>query len=164
MSEKRGDPVAAADDAGRALAREMMSGARHGSLATHGAGEHPGISLVALAPYGAGFLTLISGLAAHHGALRANAKAALMLGEPGKGDPLAHRRLMMDVSAHFLPKIGVARETYLAAQPKAALYMDFGDFDLVYLRPERGILNGGFGRAWRLTAKDMAWGDPTAAP
>jgi heme iron utilization protein len=154
MQEKRADPVAAADDAARALARRLMT-APHGALATFGAGDHPGISLVALAPYAPGFLTLMSGLAAHHGALRANPKAALMLGEPGKGDPLAHPRLMIEVTAHFLPKEGAARAAYLAHQPKAQLYIDFADFDLVHLVPERALLNGGFGRAWRLTPADL---------
>ena len=155
MAEKRTDPVAAADDTARALAGEMIGAARYGSLATFGEGGHPGISLVALAAFRPGFLTLISGLAAHHGALRANPKAALMLGDPGKGDPLAHPRLMMDITAHFVPKDVAAREAYLAHQPKAKLYIDFADFDLVHLVPERALLNGGFGKAWRLGPADL---------
>ncbi|GHC53806.1 HugZ family pyridoxamine 5'-phosphate oxidase [Neogemmobacter tilapiae] len=155
MQEKHPDPVALADDTARQLARQLIAAARHGSLATFGASDYPGISLVALAPSAPGFLTLMSGLAAHHGALRANPKAALMLGEPGKGDPLAHPRLMIDVTARFLPKDAATRAAYLAHQPKAALYIDFADFDLVHLIPESALLNGGFGRAWRLTSADL---------
>jgi putative heme iron utilization protein len=44
---------------------------------------------------------------------------------------------------------------YLAHYPKAQLYYDFGDFRIVRLNPVAAYLNGGFGKAYRLTAEDL---------
>ncbi len=161
MSERR-DPFNTPDDEARALAHDLIRQARHASLAvidpeTGG----PGISRIALARDEMGCpLTLISSLAAHDAALRANPDAALMVGEPGaKGDPLTHPRLMIRVTARFInrndPNHAALRTHYLAQQPKAKLYIDFADFSLVRLVPVSAILNGGFGRAWRLAASDL---------
>ena len=45
---------------------------------------------------------------------------------------------------------------YLAVHPYAALYADFGDFSLWRLRPLSGLYVGGFARAARLRAVDLA--------
>ncbi len=100
----RPDPVAAASDEARALARQLME-AGHAALAwTDPATGTPGISRIAFADDPElGPLTLISGLAPHFAALRANPDCALMLGEVGaKGDPLTHPRLMIRARAAFL--------------------------------------------------------------
>ena len=47
------------------------------------------------------------------------------------------------------------RRRYLARQPKAALYADFGDFAFWRLEVLRASLNGGFGRAFELMAGDV---------
>jgi hypothetical protein len=47
------------------------------------------------------------------------------------------------------------RRRYLARQPKAALYADFGDFAFWRLEVQRASLNGGFGRAFELEAGDV---------
>jgi len=44
---------------------------------------------------------------------------------------------------------------YLAHYPKAQLYYDFGDFRLVRFDPTGGLLNGGFGKAYRLDPSDI---------
>lgn len=85
-----------------------------------------------------------------------------MLGEPPlKGDPLAFPRLMVEVTARFLDKASAegqaAQAAYLTHQPKAALYIGFADFHLVALQPEGALLNGGFGKAWRLSPPDLAF-------
>lgn len=162
MTEKRPDPVQPADDEARALARQLLQGSRHAALAfTDPATGTPGISRIAfgLAPDGCP-LTLISSLAQHRRALEAHPDAALMVGEPGdKGDPLTHPRLMLRVRAvpvdRALADHPALREAWLADHPKAKLYIDFADFAFVRLVPQSAMLNGGFGRAYRLDAADL---------
>ncbi len=108
----------------------------------------------------AGLLALMSDLAPHTAALRQDPRCAVLIGEPGeKGDPLTHPRLTIHARAAFLsrtaPDHPEARARFLAAQPKAALYIDFGDFHLVRLVPQGGLLNAGFGRAYQLQATEL---------
>ncbi|NEX47497.1 pyridoxamine 5-phosphate oxidase [Pseudotabrizicola algicola] len=155
------DPVAPADDAARALARDLMA-APHAALSYLDAETRaPGISRIAFgrAPDGTP-MTLISALAPHFAALRANPACALLLGEPGqKGDPLTHPRLMLQAQAAFVAPDDPARQDlrdhWLTHHPKAKLYIDFADFALVRLVPQAALLNGGFGRAFRLLPADL---------
>lgn len=156
------DPVAPADDEARAVARALMTGARHAALAwIDPETGTPGISRIAfgLAPDNTP-VTLISALAPHFAALRAHPVAAVMVGEPGaKGDPLTHPRLMLRVTAGFVDRSAhdhaALRDRWLADHPKSALYIDFADFMLVRLAAVSGLLNGGFARAYRLSADDL---------
>ena len=157
----RPDPVAAADDEARALARQLLS-LGHAALAwTDPDTGTPGISRIAFAlDPEAGPMTLVSGLAPHFRALRQAPDCALMLGEVGdKGDPMTHPRLMIRARAAFVavddPARPALRDHWLKGHPKAALYIDFADFAFVRLVPERALLNGGFARACRLSAADL---------
>lgn len=162
MTEKRPDPVQPADDEARALAHRLLRDSRHAALAfTDPATGTPGISRIAfgLAPDGCP-LTLVSTLSQHRQALEAHPEAALLVGEPGdKGDPLTHPRLMLRVRAEAVaqgtPDHGMLREAWLAEHPKAKLYIDFADFGFLRLVPQSALLNGGFGRAYRLTVADL---------
>lgn len=153
----RPDPVRDADSEALALARSLLAEARYAALAvTDPADGLPGISRIAfgLGPDGVA-LTLISALSAHHGALMANPACALMVGEPGeKGDPLTHPRLMVKARAEFVvqdaPDRAALRDHWLAIHPKAKLYIDFGDFGFVRFAPMAILLNGGFGKAFRI--------------
>ncbi len=147
------DPFRPTYDDARALAQTLIRNAKHGALAVMIDGD-PFVSRIALAPTDKGLLTLISDLAPHTGALRAHPRASLMIGDPGKGDPLAHPRLTLSVTADFIDKPGHA-DQYLAHQPKAQLYIGFADFHLVRLVPAGGLLNGGFGKAYRLETQDL---------
>lgn len=154
------DPVSPADDEARALAQQLIRDARHGALAViDDETGTPGISRIALGLCPEGWpLTLISELAPHTAALRANPMAALMVGDVGeKGDPLTHPRLMIRVEAAFLAKDGL-RDHWLANHPKAKLYVDFADFSFVRLRPISALLNAGFARAFRLTPEELRQG------
>lgn len=156
------DPLLPADDDARVLARALLDRARHASLAvTDARTGTPAISLIGFGLDADGVpLTLISGLAPHLAALRAHPAAAVMVGSPGaKGDPLTHPRLMIRVTAELVAR-GTAqhaalREHWLASHPKAKLYVDFADFAFARLLPVSAILNGGFGRAWRLSPADL---------
>ena len=102
---------------------------------------------------------LISRLAAHTTALLADARCSLLVGEPGKGDPLAHPRLSLACLAREVARDSEAHARiaarYLAQQPKAALYAGLGDFRFFRLEPQRASLNAGFGKAYALTAADI---------
>lgn len=153
----RPDPVRDADAEALGIARSLLADATYAALAvTDPADGLPGISRIAfgLGPEGMP-MTLISSLSAHHGALAANPACALMVGEPGdKGDPLTHPRLMIKARAAFVaqdaPDRAALRDHWLAAHPKAKLYVDFGDFGFVRFHPQSILLNGGFGKAFRI--------------
>lgn len=149
------DPIRPTTDEARALARRLMTEARHGALGTlDPATGHPVVSRVAVGTDGPDPVILISALAAHAVALAADPRCSLLLGEPGRGDPLAHPRLTLLARAEPAAKAGL-RDAWLAAHPKAALYVDFADFAFLRLRVEAAHLNGGFGRAFRLGPDDL---------
>jgi putative heme iron utilization protein len=53
-------------------------------------------------------------------------------------------------------RFAALRAHWLATHPKSKLYIDLPDFTFFVLRPQSGALNGGFGRAWQLSAHDLA--------
>ncbi|MGY6634993.1 MAG: HugZ family pyridoxamine 5'-phosphate oxidase [Alkalilacustris sp.] len=158
-------PIRPTDATARTLARELIRGARFGALAVlHPDTGRPHVTRVAItaARDGAPF-TLVSDLSLHTRALRADPRACVLLGEPGpKGDPLTHPRLSLDVLARFVSRTDTEhvelRAEWLERHPKAKLYIDFADFAFVWLVPQGAALNGGFGRAYAMTAEDL----PTA--
>ena len=99
-------------------------------------------------------IILTSMLSAHTRALLADARCSLLVGEPGKGDPLAHPRITLICSATKLDResdAGLqARRRYLNRNPKADLYVNLGDFSFFRLEMTGASLNGGFGRAYNL--------------
>ena len=96
-------PIRDTDNQARELARKLLSDARHGALAVLMDGA-PFVSRIALAPDNGSLLTLVSDLAPHTAALRGSPNASLMIGEPGRGDPLAHPRMTLSVTAEFIDK------------------------------------------------------------
>jgi len=157
---ERPDPTPPADDTARAQARSLLR-LPHGALAYMGVDGAPGISRIALGFVdGHGLVTLISGLAPHSAALRATPDCAVMVGEPRqKGDPLTHPRLMIKARAGFVVRDSDdhqnLRTAWLQDHPKAKLYVDFTDFSFVRLRVLSALLNGGFGKAFRLMPQDL---------
>ncbi|WP_340115975.1 DUF2470 domain-containing protein [Pelagibius sp. 7325] len=162
---KKKDPLLPVDDDARRLAKDLLRRARHGALATlDPADGMPLATRTALATDMDGapvFLT--STLSTHTQALLADARCSLLVGEPGKGDPLAHPRLTISGRARRIagPDAGgdPARERlkrrYLARHPKAELYVDFADFGFWRLEIQRASLNGGFGRAYGMAPADV---------
>lgn len=105
-------------------------------------------------------MTLISDLAYHARAIRADPRVSVLLGEPGpKGDPLTHPRLTIAATARILApgpaERAALRAAWLAHHPKARIYIDFADFRFVALDPRSALLNGGFARAYSLTCEDI---------
>ena len=140
------------------LARTLLRTSRAGTLAVLNPGTGgPGVSRVGISTDFDGTpIMLASALAPHTAALLADGRAALLLGETGKGDPLAHPRISIDCSATQVDRDGPdhqrLRARYLAHQPKAKLYVDLGDFRFFRLVPQSASLNGGFGKAYALAA------------
>ncbi|WP_112323185.1 HugZ family pyridoxamine 5'-phosphate oxidase [Oceanibium sediminis] len=150
-----------ADDTARAMARTLLDGARTAALGVLGAGGAPSVTKVgfAYAP-DVGPLTLISDLSPHTACLRDDPRASLLVEGPvERGDPMNAARLTLACVARFLPRDSdgraAARAAYLERNPKAALYIDFGDFHLVSFEIRSAHLNGGFGKAYALTAGDF---------
>ena len=150
-------------DAGaRQTAASLMGMARFAALAfVDPASQAPSISRIGLARAPDGTLvSLMSELAGHRLALRRDARAALLIGEPGqKGDPLNSARLSLEVSAVSVANGSddhiALRHAWLISHPKARLYVDFADFGFMRFNIIGGLLNGGFARAFRLTSEDL---------
>ncbi len=150
------DPFRETDDEARDLAQTLLLSARYGALAVSDQGV-PFVSRIALVTErGMMPMTLISDLAHHTTCLRTTPHASLLIGDvPDKGDPLVHPRMTLKIRAEFVEKDEVLLDRYLFKQPKAKLYARFADFNLVRLTPEGAILNGGFGKAYKLSREDL---------
>jgi putative heme iron utilization protein len=154
------DVLGAVDDEARSRARDMLRTARSASLGTLDAAcGAPWVSRVAIATFVEGDVGFfISALAPHQRNLVADGRCSLLVGEPGKGDPLAHARLTLLGRAERLPD-GPARDAfrarYRAHNAKSKLYEDLPDFSYWRFRAERVSLNAGFGRAYAPTPADL---------
>ena len=149
------------DDEARELARALVRGARYMSLAVlDPATGFPSVSraLTGLDIDGAP-VVLVSSLSGHTKGLLADSRCSLLAGEPGKGDPLAHARITVQCLAEAVERGSDAnrriRSRFLRRHAKAQLYVDFPDFLFFRLVPQAASLNGGFGRAYALSADDL---------
>lgn len=143
------------------MARGLMGAARHAALAVIGPDGAPVVTRIAfgLGPDGVP-TSLVSDIAAHTQALKADPRASLLVGEPGiKGDALTHPRLTLQVRSELVERDdadhAALAESWLRQHPKSQLWIGFGDFRFVRFVVSGGFLNGGFGKAFRLTAKDL---------
>lgn len=160
MSEKK-EPIRPTDDAAIRLAKTLIRNARYGAIATLDPETgSPIASRVGVATDIDGTpLILISLLAPHTRALIANPRCSLLVGETGKGDPLAHPRISLACHATKLDRDGEAhaqaKRRYLNRNPKAALYVELGDFSFFRLELQNSSLNGGFGKAYLLKREEL---------
>lgn len=147
------------DEAARLQARVFVRETTHGALATLEPGTGwPLASRVSLAVDADDTpLILISRLSAHYGALEADARCSLLLGEVGDGDPLRYPRITVVCAANKVPpeqRVAVKAQ-FLQRHPGAEMYADFPDFDFWRLVPQRASLNAGFGKAYALSSDDL---------
>lgn len=156
------DPIRPTNDEARALARGLMEEALTAALAVVGPDGAPVVTRIA---FGLGVdgkpLSLLSDIAAHTKALEAEPRASMLVGEPGPtGDPLTHPRLTLQVRAEMVrrddPRHEWLAEAWLAIHPKSKLWIGFGDFHFARFTIESAFLNGGFGKAFRMTPADLA--------
>ena len=164
MVDRKKDVIRETDAEAIRLAKTLVRAARFGALAAIEPGTGaPLASRVGVATDIDGApLILISMLSAHTGALLADPRCSLLLGEPGKGDPLAHPRISLACRALRLERGAAdqvrAERRYLNRNPKAKLYAGLGDFSFFRLEPERASLNAGFGKAFLLDRDDFITG------
>jgi heme iron utilization protein len=165
MTDKKKDVLQPVDDAARRQAKTLVRTAPYASLATiDPADGSPSVSRVSLATAMDGSpVFLISRLSNHFANLEADPRCSLLVGEPGKGDPLAYPRMTLIGTAENLgrsperaPDRVSVKSRFLRRHPKAELYADFPDFAFWKFATSRASLNGGFGRAYALAASDLA--------
>ncbi len=142
-------------------ARRLLRAGRVGSFATAAAGQ-PFAALVtpATAP-DLSLLVLLSGLSEHTRQLRADPRCALLIaGAPTDINPQTAPRVTVCGSA-TLSEDQALKARWLARHPYAAFYAGFADFSLWRLPVAEAHYVGGFARAFRLSAADLA-PDPAA--
>ncbi len=163
---KKISPIRPTDAEAIRLAKTLIRSARFGALAVlDPATATPAVTRVATATDSDGTpVLLISTLSQHTKALQQDNRCSLLLGEPGKGDPLAHPRISLACRAIPVPPDSAVHrrvsERYLRRNPKAQLYAGFTDFSHYRLELANGALNGGFGKAYHLTANDLVASSP----
>ncbi len=151
------------------LARTLVRTARYGAIATVDpeTGWPTATRVGVSTDFDGAPIILISRLAAHTKALLKDVRCSLLLGAPGKGDPLAHARVTIACEAREIePGSDDAKRMagrYLSHQPKAQLYVGLGDFRFFRLEPRSASLNGGFGKAFALTGEQMLNANPANA-
>jgi hypothetical protein len=109
-------------------------------------------------------LFLLSTLAEHTGNLAACADASALVTEPlgGHDEPLALGRVTIlgRCEAVAGAEKDAVRSTFLAHQPRASYYADFGDFAFYRLEPVALRYVGGFGRMSWVAAEDYRTAEP----
>ena len=158
-SKTSGDRRVPVDDAARRHAGTLLRRVRFGAMATLDPSTGaPLASRVSLATAQTGDpIFLISRLSAHFGALEADPRCSLLIGEPGPGDPLAHPRMTLTGRSIVVEGNGFAalRRRFLARHPKAMLYAGFDDFALWRFKIGSASFIRGFGRAHELERSDL---------
>jgi putative heme iron utilization protein len=162
MSDGKINPIRETDSKACKLGRKLIDDARFASIAVlEPDSGMPIVSRIGVATDNTGNLVfLASEISNHTKALALDPRASIMVGEPGKGDPLAHPRITLIGTIEKIYRSSkerdLLRDPYLSRHPKAELYIDFSDFHFFRLILERGNLNGGFGQAYELTSADLA--------
>lgn len=144
-----------------AQAKDLLHSAGFGALAV--LDPESGAPLVSRVGVATDFdgapLIFVSALAAHTGALQADGRCSLLVGEPSKGDALSYPRLSIICLAREIARgsdeHGRMLELYLAHLPKAKLYAQLPDFRFFRLEPQSASLNGGFGKAYLLSRANL---------
>lgn len=109
------------------------------------------------------FAIFISELSSHTQALRANARAGLMIHEPPKaGDPRSNHalpRVMVSGKAEFLSREAAMEQgfesLYRAKYEIAEMLLGLADFHFCQITPTQGSFIQGFGQAFRLSGPNL---------
>lgn len=154
------DPHQDATPEAIAHAQAILEAAHDSALAVLDAQGWPMTSRIALQTDESGApLAMLSGLSLHTAALRADPRAALLIDEAGtgRGMALTRARLSLQVEAHEVAPDDddALRSAWLERDPKATVYARLADFRFWRMDVRGGLLNAGFGRAFRLTADDL---------
>jgi putative heme iron utilization protein len=161
VAEKPKSVIRQTDDEARRQARILLRVARFGALAVLDPETgFPSCSRVLLGTDVDGVPVMLgSSLALHVRAILADQRTSLLVGEPGRGDPLAWPRMTVYTRAEQVVRESESwtriRARFLRRHPKSALYVDFQDFSFFRLVPISASLNGGFGKAFHLVDEDL---------
>ncbi|MEO6950583.1 MAG: DUF2470 domain-containing protein [Polyangia bacterium] len=138
-----------------------------GTLCTLDRRGYPYGSFVTYALHEGTPVFVISEMAEHTRNLRGDARASLLVVEPGDGDPLARARVTLVGPARVIDdsRRAAALASMVAVHPNAARYADFGDFHVWTLSVEAVRYIGGYGRMSWVEAADFtrATPDPLSA-
>jgi putative heme iron utilization protein len=135
--------------------RKLIRESRSGALATLMTQGGPYCSLVNVATLPDGSpLMLLSQLAIHTRNILADQRVSLMLDERREGDPLEGARVSL-IGTIAPTEDAMVRRRYLAYQPEAAMFADFGDFNFYRMTVTTAHLVAGFGRIVDLSARDL---------
>lgn len=138
------------------IAKDLLRTIRSGALATND--PQSGFPLATLVNVATDIdgspVLLLSGLSLHTRNLAEDGRAALLLAQTGKGDPLAHPRLTV-VGRCSVTRDERASRRFLFKHPKSRLYVELPDFAFWRMAISGVHLNGGFARAAKLTPQDL---------
>jgi heme iron utilization protein len=144
-------------------ARTLVAGANRGVLSTVALDPsgYPFGSVATYAIDGAGRpIVFVSTMAEHTRNAAADPRASLIVTEPFPegSDPLAAGRVTLigELLEVAEPERSAVRDTYLAANPASAYYIDFGDFSFWRLEVRSVRYVGGYGRMSWVEAADYA--------
>ncbi len=147
--------------------RTLVAAASRGALSTLAADPagHPYGSVVSYALDEAGNpIFFVSLMAEHTQNALADPRASLLVTEPvpDGADPLASGRATLMGRMERVPdaKRDSVRDAYLAANPAASYYIDFGDFTFFRLTVDAIRYVGGYGRMSWVDAADYAMAEP----
>lgn len=128
-----------------------------GSLAEREGVDFPFVSLVlpALAPDGAPVL-LLSDLSDHAKNLQRDPKSSLLFdGTLDLKEPLTGPRITLLGEVRRSEDQAADKSLYLAQQPSAEMYVNFGDFHCYRFTILEGLFVAGFGRIHRIAPREL---------
>lgn len=169
MSGERGSeaPPPAPEPSHAERTRTLVAGTNRGTLSTvclDPAG-YPFGSVATYALDGRGRpILFVSTMAEHTRNARSDPRASLIVADvvPAGSDPLAAARatLIGDLGEVTGDERSEVRDTYLAANPASAYYIDFGDFSFWRLEVRSIRYVGGYGRMSWVESSDYATAEP----
>lgn len=155
------------DDQSHQVAATLLRDMRHATLAVvDPISGHPHLSRILCQTDATGHpVALLSSIAIHSRILSSDPRAALMIDSPrSKGDPMTWPRLTVQVIATHLPPDSLLHARWLSRHPVSQLFLGLPDFGFWQLRPIAGVLNAGFGAAFRLDADALSAAGVTTPP
>lgn len=141
----------------------LLAASRWAALAVlHDGAPAAAMTSFALAPEGAALYVHLSQMALHTRALLEEPRAAFVVSAPdtGEGDPQTIPRLSLSGIALALvpgtPEFDAGRRAFVGRFPEAEERFALADFILFRFEPSEARWVGGFGRAFRMTAAQLA--------
>ena len=138
------------------VARKLLRAARAATLASSAEGQPFATLVIPACAADLSVLVLLSDLSEHTRHLRADPRCSILVCGPAESanPQTAPRVTITGLAEKTADPALMAR--FLAVHPYASLYAGFGDFAIWRIRPLSGLFVGGFARAARLRAAELA--------